>query len=222
LVDIVRGLAKWDNFAHKTAHNTMNKGIKALRRILPFVEDTAVENFFEMAETCFGNLDALKAKTKNHKRMHAVLVADLVANSRRRAIQEKYDDAVARLYRAMEMAGQVAFESRFDQPNTDVPADIIPDVLRSEFVHRYAKGPKKLLQLPATATFRVLKEVGDPLGVGFFDNQRDIDALLSSRNLSILAHGQAPVKKETYERFVKLVTELFVEEPMAEFPILNW
>lgn len=40
-------------------------------------------------------------------------VQDLILNAERRAVQERYDDAVARLYRAVEMVAQVRLQSEW-------------------------------------------------------------------------------------------------------------
>jgi CRISPR-associated protein (TIGR02710 family) len=120
----------------------------------------------------------------------------LFLNAQRRREEGKYDDAVARLYRLIEMAGQAALMDRgVDTGN--VEPDRLPDSLRAEYAARRSPDTGKIV-LGLQEDYRILAAFGNPLGEAFLENKRLRD-LLAARNLSILAHGRAPVGRERCE-----------------------
>jgi CRISPR-associated protein (TIGR02710 family) len=160
--------------------------------------------------------------TDSFRKLHSVLVTDLLSNARRRYRQHKYDDAVARLYRALEMVGQVAFEQRTGCSTSRVDEEKIPALLREEYTARYGYKEAGKLKLGLFATFNVLAEMGDSAGLAFRNNERELRKLLDARNLSILAHGKNPVERETYESLESFMVKLFQIGDFIEFPQLNW
>ena len=58
---------------------------------------------------------------------------DLIANARRRAeFENKYDDAVARLYRSMEAIAHYQLKSCHDINSSDVSEKLLPDPVLNE------------------------------------------------------------------------------------------
>ena len=186
-----------------------------MEQLGPFVE--AVKNNCRF-------LERLQERTKGFK--DGILVeehvVDLLANAHRRYKEGKYDDAFARLYRAIEMAGQIAFTRRFKCQTDKVPPEIIPENLREEFVRKHTDEKTRMLKLPLTATYRVLSAVGDELGKRFDEHRETVQKFLHIRNNSILAHGIKPVKKEHYEEYQPFAMSLIgvKDEDLPQFPEL--
>lgn len=222
IIDVLEGYLAWDNFDHLNAIRYMSSGLRRLEICAKFGLSPGVVAFLKKSETGFGLLQEINDKTQYFKKMHPVMISDLLANSRRRYQQNKYDDAVARLYRALEMIGQLAFEEAIGCPTSDVDFKKLPEELREEYVRRYRSPDDEKMRLPLFATFRVLKQVGHHAGTRFWEHEAVLRKLLSSRNDSILAHGVKPVTKETYEKFAEIIQELFAVEDPVEFPVLDW
>jgi CRISPR-associated protein (TIGR02710 family) len=145
---------------------------------------------------------------------------DLVANAKRRAdLEYKYDDAVARLYRAIEAYSQIRLASR-NIITSDVKEGQLPQEVRSEFVNKYRDSIDDRIKLPLYGSYKVLELLKDPAGALFFEHWPQIKLLLDSRNKSILAHGLEPVKRERYDEMFKLVCKIggVSDESIPRFP----
>lgn len=118
------------------------------------------------------------------------MVSDLLNNAARRAYQHRYDDAVARLYRATELFAQVRLEKE----------------------KRYKMGE---LELGLRKDYELLHEFNDPLGKKFKENERRILDALKRRNLSIGAHGLIPLSEDDYV-LVKNILQEFILESAKE------
>lgn len=219
---VLEGYRAWDNFDHKGALEIMPRALSDFSRLAPFIRDEPLLRFMDEAGANVDTLKKMAGLTKGFNRIHACLAADLVSNARRRAAQNKYDDAMARLYRALEMVGQGAFEERFRCSTSAARPDCLPEVLRGEYGNRYLDPDKGVLKLPQHATFRALAAAGHDLGNRFMDNYGAIRDIQSARNESILAHGTSPVKAATYGKFEAVLRDLFIPDPLVEFARLDW
>jgi len=131
-------------------------------------------------------------------------IADLMNNAERRFREGKYDDAVARLYRAMELIAQYKLVKDYGVMTSDVDLNKIPAHLHEEY--KKLRDEKGKIKIGLFKDYELLKEKGDELGEKFFENRR-LQNLLRSRNSSILAHGLEPVKKEVCEELFGIVNE---------------
>lgn len=125
------------------------------------------------------------------------LLVDLWANALRRLEEGRFIDAVARLYRLVELIAQFRLWQRYGIDTGDVDMSKVPESMREKLeVYRSEKGR---VQIPLRASYELLVELGDEIGkVGERPQLRDA---LSARNNSIAAHGLEPV---TCEVAVKL------------------
>jgi len=219
-----RGYAAWDRFRHGEAVELLGRVEKSLPKLAEVAAGSELRAFCETLAANVGFLKRLRDRTDNFKRVAAELVVDVVANARRRVAEGKFDDAVARIYRALEMIGQVRFTNRFRVTTSRCPASVLPEALRDEFKAKYArKDDPEELQFGLDATFRVLKQIGDEVGKQYFDRKDDLGKILSARNSSIMAHGSTPVKEETALEFLRIVSEM-LDGGYAEldFPRFPW
>ena len=123
-------------------------------------------------------------------------IADLYSNALRRGdIEGKYDDAVARFYRIIELIAQDRLKSEYGIDTSNVTDDVLPSKLKSEWESRLENGT---LSIGLNDSYRLLSALGDDLG-DFLKRPRIRD-LLSKRNYSILAHGLTPLKYDDYEK----------------------
>jgi CRISPR-associated protein (TIGR02710 family) len=150
---------------------------------------------------------------------------DLLANARRRYDEGRYDDAVARLYRAVESLAQVALAQRHQITSTGkVPLDRVPESLRSQWEPRAESGT---LLLGLQDTYALLDALDDPLGKAFKKLELDDreKSPLIARNQSILAHGFQPVPKKVFcdlwQAAMKLSADGFAEKDLPVFPRLG-
>jgi len=153
-------------------------------------------------------------------------VADLLQNARRRAKEGKVDDAIARLYRTIELIAQYQLFSRYGIDTSDVDVEKLPENLQEKYERQRNKEGKIALAL--RGSYELLEEMGDELGRAFRESN-ELLKILNARNHSILAHGIKSLDKECFEKLfeithtfassiIKNVEEL---ESKAYFPILG-
>src|SRR5207248_7955145 len=86
-------------------------------------------------------------------------VVDLLANARRRKAEGRIDDAVARLYRAIESLAQVALAQRYQINNTkQVLLERVPEPLHGQWISRADEG---MVFLGLQDAYALLDGLGD-------------------------------------------------------------
>jgi hypothetical protein len=135
------------------------------------------------------------------------VVGDLLNNSERKAHQKYYDDAVARIYRAMELFAQIRLEKQYKYKSGELRINDLPENLREGYKSYVREGEKIILGL--REDYELLYKLDDPLGKKFKENEGKIINSLTRRNLSISAHGLNPLSEEDY-LFVKSVLKDFI------------
>ncbi|MEW6457061.1 MAG: TIGR02710 family CRISPR-associated CARF protein [Acidobacteriota bacterium] len=147
------------------------------------------------------------------------LLSDLIINAERRAEEGKYDDAVARLYRVVEMIAQIALAKK-GKDTSNLKPEEIPQELHPSFPE--FSFSKKAIAVGIERGFQLLKALGDERADQYLKNEY-LKNLLHSRNNSILAHGIASVGKETYENLKEETLKLansFIPE-LEKFHLLE-
>ncbi|MGO9569889.1 MAG: TIGR02710 family CRISPR-associated CARF protein [Desulfomonilaceae bacterium] len=221
LSGVIEGLLKWDQFNHRRALPELREGIQKLETWGRIREDERLRAFVDQARECLEFLQQTASETRGFQRIGRPILVDLLSNADRRAAQGRYDDAMARLYRSLEMRGQLAFEQHTGASTSAVSPDSLPVGLRDEFVTRYQDSETGKLQLPLYATFRVLQALDDPAGHEFFAQQGAFTKVLSARNQSVLAHGIQAVSRETFEEFRDLLRSSFEVYEAVTFPLIQ-
>jgi hypothetical protein len=182
-----KGFLAWDAFDHVTALNLLSS----------------------LGRYYGKHLAALKKLTGQGKCNGYELVSDLLNNAERRALQERFDDAVARLYRATEMVAQIRLSREYGLDSNKLTLNDLPENLRSEYEPFVRDNGKVLLGL--RKSFELLDSLGDPVGKLFLDKGNAVIGALTTRNNSIFGHGTEPVGREGYEK-VKLTLHGFISE----------
>jgi CRISPR-associated protein (TIGR02710 family) len=222
LEEALAGLLHWDRFNHREALPLFRQGIEKLSQWLEIKDDRALNGFVAQGRECLNFLKALANQTDQFKRPGPLMVADLLANAERRAVQGRYDDATARLYRALEMQGQIAVQELTGASTGNVPEGKIPASLREEYALRYRDPQDGKIKIPLEATFRLLHALEHPLGQQFVAQQENFRRLLLARNGSILAHGLQPVSPEVYAELRELSLHICALPEPVVFPQLQY
>ena len=217
---MAEGFLFWEQFNHPAAFKRLDKGILALKEYLKANPDPDLEVFSDKVQECKDFLHRIITDTQGMKRVHFVLVKDLLNNARRRIMDKRFDDATARIYRALELYGQVFFEEVAGCSNSKVKPDLIPEKLRQEFVRKYLDPGNRLLKLPLTATFQYISAEGHDAGMRYFDRQKELKNITSNRNQSILAHGITPVTEHAMNSIFQTVSDFVQVKDFFDFPIL--
>lgn len=148
-------------------------------------------------------------------------VVDLLENARRRGeIENKYDDAIARLYRCLEYIAQLKIAERDlyernERGGSDTEAldiDKLPSELKNKYL-KYKDPNDNKVKLGLEADYKLLYDLGDDLGK-FFKKEYEkglLKKLLSLRNKSILAHGFNPILEKVYKEIIQEVERLIKE-----------
>lgn len=148
-------------------------------------------------------------------------IIDLIENAERRAKEGKYDDAVARLYRSLEMIGQIEFEKEFNCSTSNVKIENIPLELTEEIKQKYFDIKDGKIKLPLFATFELLNKKGNRAGAKFYSNFDKIKKVLHLRNNSILAHGMKALNESEFIAALELIN-LFTEEIIKSTDVITF
>jgi len=217
VLHIVEGYDNWDRVRYsdaknalKRAHSSGNDLISALGRELGSKLISTITAHVELLST---------VSPSEPSRFHLL---DLLANATRRADEGRYEDAVARLYRATEAAAQLRLRDAYNiQSTSAVSFSQIPEALASKWRQQRMSEP---LQLGLTRAYELLHAHGDPLGSRFMAlDLHEKGSPLSARNMSIYAHGFEPVGEKIYHQLRRCILELceIEESDLPHFPKLS-
>lgn len=216
--EMVEGYDLWDRFRHNDARGRLYKSRDVLTAV-----SVGKKEFKHTVDRLEENLQFLQNLLAG-QRPSKLYFYDLLSNARRRIdLERKFDDAAARIYRAMEVIAQTELRDHgIDASN--VKEEAIPESLRKEFLARYQEKNDGKIRIPLYASFRLLEGLESKMASRFFRMyEKRIKSLLDVRNSSILAHGFKPIEAPTFENLWGAVLEFSEtdEEQIPRFPVLN-
>jgi len=228
VADMVEGYTLWDGFDHKAA---LAKLRQAESRLAPFAVGTArLQAMLQVLKKDAARLDALQQDAQALRGAAApaaedtgrAYLLDLLANAQRRAAAGHYDDAVARLYSAIEKCAKTALRARHGIDNGLVRLEQVPETLREEW--RPLLDADGVARVGLERSFQLLAALGDPLGTAFLERQAALQATLQARNVSLLAHGYVPIGKDKYDKLLAAALEFLQTDAatLPAFPRLDW
>lgn len=179
---LIRALESWDRFDHEAA----------------FQAFASVEGLFPEH---FVALKRLLGQAKAHGYEK---VADLQVNAARRAHQGRFDDAVARLYRAVELLGQVRLQKAHGLDTGDLKLAALPEDLQRRYATRVREDGQVVLGL--IEDYELLWGLKDPVGEVYQDWKPKVLNAIKCRNLSIYAHGLEPLQDRDYHEVEGVLT----------------
>jgi len=206
LLQLARAYAEWDKFQHQKAFNIIRKidkkELNGNKRFLGLLTNTLKQN----------------------QKPEPFYIADLINNAKRRSEEKKYDDAVARLYRTIELIGQYQVRTKLGID----PSNAKPENIPKKLLNQWKTEPtQEKLKLGLRKCYELLNAKNNPLGEKFC-NDKKLQNLLSKRNASILAHGTTPVEQENYENLLKKTIEYAqiavekLEQLIEESRFIKW
>lgn len=155
------------------------------------------------------NIKALNIlNDENHKFNSYYNLASLLNNARRRFEENKYDDAIARLYRSLELIAQIKLQE-YNIQTGNVDINILKDFeLDKEYINNLENtrdDKSNKIRIGLTQDYVLLDKLDDEIGKFYNDNEKLIQNCLKFRNDSILAHGLNSLNKDQYLKFQNLV-----------------
>jgi CRISPR-associated protein (TIGR02710 family) len=199
LEDLLVALDAWDRFDHLRALEVLTQlGERCLdqKLLFPLKRVIASRRLLDPV--------AQEQKWPQMKGHGLEAVEDLLLNAERRATQERFDDAVGRLYRAMELTAQLLLKVAVkDQVGPDgietaaVVLDHLPAAIQPrwrEVASRKTNGTQGApLEIGLTDAFDLLADLGHSTGQCWLRQRNTLINALQIRNHSLFAHGFAPV-----------------------------
>ena len=210
MMSLVKGYFLWDNMEFEEAYEHLTK------------LDLNGFELSEIKDDLKFNLKALGAIVRSpHENLkNCYILASLINNSIRRAEEYKYDDAIARLYRAFELIAQIRLSS-YRLNSSDIDTDIL---LENNVSQEFIDGLEKTrdegkIRIGLIKDFELLDALDDDLGKYYAENRNRINNLTKKRNNSILAHGLESLDKEDFEEFEEVVESLArkLDKDMGKF-----
>jgi CRISPR-associated protein (TIGR02710 family) len=208
LREVVNAYLAWDKFDHVVA-----------KRVLEGCDLSVLEGSTrEKIENNKEFLDQLLRNTRGRARLSIELVFDLISNAERRAEEEKYGDAVARLYRALEMLEQLELQEKgYDSSDMKIEEE----ELRKKY-ERY-KDKKGMIKLALEAGYEFLRDIEDVWGKKFKEYE-GFDKHLWKRNLGISGHGMEKIEKDDFLSFkndlIRFLEACGVTYKRVRFPMI--
>ncbi len=204
---VVRGLDAWDRFHHRRALESLEKALPVALAVAEAWRHGAKVRVLGGLEE---QLPFLRRLVEKEGKPTENLLKDLLANAERRAETGRYDDALARLYRALELLAEADLYHRsgivLKAPETW--PDGVPEGYRQRAAT--ALGLKQTLDL--------VFDLQLWLGLENTRAQRlrgmwsELEPLLRKRHESILAHGTRPVERSDYQAISEIFQKLGVEK----------
>ena len=214
LQQLCEGYDLWDRFQHRDARSRLLNSLRAPADLAAWFPASAQP----LICTINSHIQCLERLPADPK----AFVQDLLANAQRCAARGRYDDGVARLYRACEAAAQFQLKENglAEAADGKVAIELVPESLRLLWQSRVQDGR---VSLGLQDDYLLLAT--DPLGKRFIElelNDRK-KSPLNDRNNSILAHGQAPLSRQGYVNLFEAIMNLTdtKESELPHFPTLT-
>ncbi|TXI42660.1 MAG: TIGR02710 family CRISPR-associated protein [Nitrosomonas sp.] len=170
--ELSRAFAEWDNFDHKTA-------LDILKQYAPSLP----ENYKPYLNA------AMRLNHTKPEKREAARLLDLYLNAERRAIQGRYDDAIARAYRLIEWTAQWILETQCGIKTGDIKQEQLPDTLQLK------SNRSGIIQAGLFDAWQLVKHKTNGAAARFIaDQEKPLLNHLKTRNGSILAHGFSPIQ----------------------------
>jgi len=218
LSDLADGYDLWDGFQHQKALEKLKGAKKALELSAVWGGPPGIKSILLAVGE---NLSFLEKVMMAQRHPDRTIFLDLLANAQRRAqLDHRYEDAMTRLYRALEVLAQIQLEKSHGIKPQDVRPEQLPESVREDHRRCSTSELDGKIKLALYSAYHLLKILGDPLGQTFFSLWPQIKLVLDVQHHSILAHGFESIKPERYKEMFDLTIKLSGArpEPLPRFP----
>lgn len=148
-------------------------------------------------------------------------VVDLICNAKRKAKLGMYDDAIARLYRTLEMLIQVRLKKEYgiDTSDINMENENLNEEAKQMLIQKYQFQDKKI-KVALVGSWELLKIIKpeDIFSKIYNSKKNDLREIIQKRNISILAHGTETLTEKDFERMEQFVCE-YVESCLKSINI---
>lgn len=223
--DLCRAFDAWDRYELATAHRLLEIYRRDWHSWLPVLEAiqgvVAAFSFQKPSDWTPGQAADAVANQLRQINDPVIIIVDLLFNAERRAAQARYDDAIARIYRALELLAQLRLAIGHGILTSDVDLTRVPEPLRTRLTTRRELDPatgtgEGSIRLALTQSWELLAAYPDePLGAWYIAHAGKVRDFLATRNYSLLAHGLTPVSAEAWRDKGKLGLKLCQEALQA-------
>ena len=151
------------------------------------------------------SLKILNKETQSQKIYY--VLASLINNARRRYEENKFDDAIARLYRSLELIGQIKLEE-YGFDSSDIDLDRLKELdIDEKFISslKSLRASDGKIKIGLIRDFELISYFDDDLATFYAENNKRIQNIVKFRNSSILAHGMEAKTADEYEEFKDMV-----------------
>jgi len=205
-----KGFLAWDCFNHAEAWRLLSPYRGQMVDNIKFLEAVIWSRKGIDSKFREKPIPGLSNKPKGHG---YELVEELLLNSERRASQGRYDDAVGRLYRALELLVQIRLKLEYGIETGNVDIEKIPAGCRDVFKSKKNAGDEGIKTgLRESYELLTCLNKDDVLTKIYSDRKDKLNDILKIRNSSLFAHGFQPIPKEEYNKF-----HTFIEGLLTEF-----
>jgi CRISPR-associated protein (TIGR02710 family) len=212
---VVEGLMEWDRFRHQEALKRLSAHLPVALAVAEAWGHGSKVRVLKGLEALLPHLQSI---VEAGEKPTFPLLQDLLANAERRAALGRFDDALARLYRALELAVEADLQERLGFALKDPKT--WPEGFPESLKERVLK-PRGLMEL-LEAAFDLDLAFGQrgTLAQRLYGEKNRLQALLQKRHESILAHGTRPVEREDYERLRDFLAGLDERlKPLPPWPL---
>jgi CRISPR-associated protein (TIGR02710 family) len=139
-------------------------------------------------------------------------VFDLISNAERQAENGFYDNATARLYRALELFVQTRLKTKYNIETSHI--EKISENLKNKInLAKYEKykDERGEIKIGLEKAYELLSDLSDEIGEVYNNYKDELRENIKIRNLSKLAHGDTPIKENDWKKFYDFVLK-FIKE----------
>ncbi len=221
LSGLATGYGLWDQFKHKEAVRQLGEAKDQLQAYSDISGERTIQDLLDCLEPNLTFLQTIVKDSFGGKQFCEAHLLDIMANAQRRASTDQYDEAAVRLYRALELKGQLTLQ-RLGISSDAVPTERVPAEMREDYISRYQDRETGKLKLPLEASYALLRALGDPVGQDFLAHKREFKGIQTARNTSWLIHGPNTIQRATYESLSRMLFTLtgIQESQLPVFPTL--
>lgn len=210
--------AYFDNVDYKNAYQLFDaEFLEQISEKWPKLAEQFLNNRISldiMQKFDFESTDKKAFKRDSFKYGSYRILASLLNNARRRCEEHKYDDAIARLYRSLELVAQIQLKIKYGLNSSNINIDNLKSRnVNLEYIEGLEKSKDSLtgeIKLGLSQDYNLLYQLDDELGKFYHENENDIRNSIIFRNKSILAHGLNSQSRENYYNFENWVLKASV------------
>lgn len=220
LAELIEIYRDWDSFTHSQWEDSQQRKIATRFRVLIGKLDRLDLSLIPLPllKSNLLFLEKIEQSWQANKRniTDEYRLIDILCGAERRAKQGKYDDAVARLYRCLEMSATIFLvrDWELENPRTPKLSKLVThagsdDELRQRF--KQSAGYELPRMLGLNDQMMLLKIGGQHREISGIYEKMTIGSnpsLMEWRNRSTLAHGTVPVTQAVYQEFFHLTKDV--------------